>query len=465
MPKQLLSRSNPVWRLIKNRWTRYIVLSSIANGFIWGSSLTYLKVTKPTYTSEWALILPGGSLGVNVNLPGIGQAIASNGSGMGSSTYDPRANYQFIFTSEPVLERAAAIAKMPVEKFGEPRIKLLDNTTLMLFEMGGGSPKEARQKSYALYNAMVERLNTLRAGEIQQRELPNQKILLAAQRKLEVAQSRLSAYKLESGLSSPDQVVNLSSNIEQLRRLRSETKGQKQLLTNRLNQLSLNLGLTPQMAADAFLLQTDQIFQKNLRDYSEATAALEVLLSKFGPNHPQVVREIRRQQAARRALSDRSQRLLGRKPDPALFSRMLLASNGTGRDTLFQTLVTYQADQRGLIGQVQALDQEITQLEARLERLSQRQSILENLKRDEQVAEAIFTSTLTKVDLGQGDIFSAYPLAQMAVEPSLPQKPTAPKKGLVLAGAGLGSIFSTLGLWILWIRKPWIKKLSKFIST
>ncbi len=440
------------------------MLSAAANVFIWGSTITYLKITKPTYTSEWALILPGATFGVNVNLPGIGQAVASSGSGMGSSTYDPRANYEFIFSSDPVLARAAELAKLPQEQFGKPRIKLLDNTTIMLFEIGGRSPTESQQKSYALYTAIVERLNTLRAGEIQQREVPNQKILLAAQKKLETAQSRLSAYKLSSGLSSPDQITNLSSNIEQLRRLRSEATGQKQLVTNRLKQLSSTLGLTPEMAADAFLLQSDQVFQANLKDYSEATAAREVLLSKFGTNHPQVVRETQRQQAARQALLERSQRLLGRNPAPALFSRMLLASSGTGRDTLFQALVTYQADQRGLVGQVKALDQEITRLEARLEVLSQRQSVLENLRRDEQVAEAIFTSTLTKVDLGQGDIFSAYPLAQMAVEPSLPQKPTAPKKGLVLAGAALGSIFSTLGLWILWIRKPWIKKLSKFIS-
>jgi uncharacterized protein involved in exopolysaccharide biosynthesis len=452
-------------RVITNRWTRYVLLSLLGNGVLWGSVVLYLKTTKPTYTSEWSLILPGASFGVNVNLPGIGQAVASNGSGMGSSTYDPRANYEFIFASETVLARAAVLAKIPAEKFSKPRIKLLDNTTIMMFEVTGGDPKQAQQKSYALYRAIVERLNTLRAEEIQQRELPNQKILLAAQKKLERAQSRLSAYKLQSGLSSPDQVSNLTSNIEQLRRLRSETRGQRELLTNRLQQLSRNLGVTPQMAADAFVLQTDQIFQKNLKDYSEATAALEVLLSKFGPNHPQVVKEQRRKESTYQALRARSVSLLGNRATPSFLSRMFLASNGTGRDTLFQTLVTYQADQQGLIGQVRALDTEIYRLEARLKLLSHRQSTLENLKRDEQVAEAIFTSTLTKLDLGQGDIFSAYPLAQMAVEPSIPATPTAPKKGLVLAGAGLGSVFSTMGLWILWIRKPWIKKISKFISS
>jgi uncharacterized protein involved in exopolysaccharide biosynthesis len=53
----------------------------------------------------------------------------------------------------------------------------------------------------------------------------------------------------------------------------------------------------------------------------------------------------------------------------------------------------------------------------------------------------------------------------MAVDPTLPTKPTTPKKGLLLAGAAIGSILTSLGLWILWIRKPWIKRLSTWIST
>jgi uncharacterized protein involved in exopolysaccharide biosynthesis len=453
-----------ILQLIKNRWTRYIILCGLANSVIWGASLSYLKVTKPTYTSQWALILPGGSFGVNFNLPEIGQANASNGSGMGSSTFDPRANYEYIFTSDSVLAAAAAIAKVPTQTFGKPRIKLLDNTTLMEFSVTGQSPKEAQKKSYALFQAITTQVNALRTREIAQRQGPTQKILLSAQKKLQDAQLKLSTYKVESGLSFPEQLSNLSVNIEQLRRLRAETIAQEQQASKRVQKLGSDLKLPSQQAAEAFLIQSDQILQENLKNYSGATASLEVLMAKFGSNHPQVVKETKRQQAAGQALLQRGQVLLGRPIDQGTLIRLSLTTSGAGRDPLFQNLVTFQAEQSGLQAQIKALDQQIIPLEKRLETLAQRQSTLDNLKRDSQIAEAVFASTIAKLDLGQGDIFSAYPLVQMAIEPDLPTNATAPKKSIILAGAAIGSLFATLGLTLLWIRKPWIKKLSHLIS-
>jgi uncharacterized protein involved in exopolysaccharide biosynthesis len=454
-----------IFKLITNRWTRYIVLTGVANAVLWGAALSYLKVTKPTYTSQWALILPGGSFGVNVNLPDIGQANTSNGSGTGNSTFDPRANYEYIFTSDTVMVAAAAIAKVPPEAFGKPRIKLLDNTTLMEFAVTGKSPVEAQKKSYALFQAITIQINALRTREISQRQGPTQKILLSAQKKLQDAQLKLSTYKVSSGLSFPEQLNNLSVNIEQLRRLRAETIAQEQQATKRVHKLGSDLKLPSQQAAEAFLIQSDRVLQENLKNYSEATAALEVLMAKFGPNHPQVLKETKRQAAAGQALLLRGQLLLGRTVDQATLMQLGLTSNGAGRDPLLQNLVTLQAEQRGLQGQVKALDQQIKPLEERLETLAGRQSTLDNLKRDSQIAEAIFASTIAKLDLGQGDIFSAYPLVQIAVEPSLAKEPTAPKKTIILAGAALGSVFVTLGLTLLWIRKPWGKKLSQLISS
>ncbi|BCL39263.1 hypothetical protein NSMS1_57100 [Nostoc sp. MS1] len=383
---------------------------------------------------------------------------------MGGSTYDARANYEYIFTSDVVIKQAAAIAKIPEAQFGKPRIKLLDNTTIMKIEITGKSPQETRNKALALYQAMMNQINLLREGELNQRKKPTEKTLRSAQQKLEQAQKHLSEYKVRSGLSFPDQIGNLSSNIEQLRRQRAELRAQEKSTSQRLEQLVKNLGLSPQEAADAFLLRVDQIFQQNLKDYSEATASLEILMTKFGPNHPQVVKESSRQEAALAALLQRSELLLEKPMTTDTLNRLALAVNGSGRDTLLQNLVAYKSDQQGLISQVKTLDAEINSLEKRLESLSGKQSILENLKRDEQIAEAMFASTLTKLDLGQGDIFAAYPLVQMLVEPNTPEEPTAPKKGFILAGSAAGSVLTTLGLSLLWIRKPWIDKLSKWIS-
>ncbi|MFQ6537329.1 MULTISPECIES: GumC family protein [Aphanothece] len=450
----------------KRRWSRYIVVSGGTNLFIWGSTLLILATAKPSYTSTFALILPGSINSVNVNLPEIGQTSASSGSaGVATSTYDPRANYQYIFTSEQVLKRAAKLARIGPKDFDKPRIKSLDNTTLMEIEMNGPSAAVAREKAFALYDAIVERLNQLRVSEMDQREGPTQKILLQTQLKLEEAQKAVSAYKLRSGLNSTDQVETISTNIEQLRRQRAEFAAAESAATGRLSTLRSDLGLSANEAAEAFKLQADQIFQKNLTDYSEATAILEVQSSKFGPNHPRITKEVKRQKAARTALLARARNLLGREPSGTTLIKLALSTSGSGRDTLFQNLVTLQSDATGAASQVRRLDQQIQELEARLQRMSQRQPTLESLKRNEKIAEAVFASTLAKLDLGQADVFAAFPLIQMAVDPSLPARPTTPKKGLLLAGAAFGSVLTSVGLWILWIRKPWIQRLSKWIST
>jgi uncharacterized protein involved in exopolysaccharide biosynthesis len=453
-------------RTDKLRWSRYLLVSARTNGFIWGSILLFLATAKPVYTSSWALILPGSVNAVNVNLPEIGQASASSGSaGVATSTFDPRDNYEYIFTSEQVIRQAARNASLPPQKFGEPRIKNIDNTTLMQIEVTGPTPEEARRKSYALYDALRQRLNELRSSEIDQRQVPTQTILRDTQAKLAAAQRKVSAYKLSSGLNSSEQVETLSTNIEQLRRQRAEFAAQQAQAEGRAQKLSRSLGLASSEAADAFKLQADQIFQQNLKDYSEATSILKVQLSKFGPNHPRILKEVKRQQAAREALQRRAQAILGRPLLVNTLTRLALTSGGSGRDTLFQSLVTDQSNATGAAAQVRKLDQQIVSLEARLRWMSQRQSSLENLRRDEQIAEAVFASTLAKLDLGQADLFAAFPLVQIAVEPSLAEKPTSPKKGLVLAGSAFGSILTTVGLWILWIRKPWIKRIANWIST
>lgn len=451
-------------RTDKLRWSRYLFVSTCTNTLIWGSSILYLVLTKPVYTSTWALILPGSANAVNVSLPGIGQATASNES-LGLATFDPRANYEYIFVSEQVLAHAAKIAKIPKEKFAEPRIKNIDNTTLMQIDVTGPSPEDARKRAHALYDAMVERLNELRVSEIDQRQGPAQKILLETQKKLEDAQRKVSAYKQKSGLTSIEQVESLSANIEQLRKQRAELAAQQAQAESRLQKLSRSLGLSPSEAADAFKLQVDQIFQQTLKDYSEASAILKVQLSKFGRNNPRILKEIKRQDAAKQAMNQRAIDLLGRPASARTLIRLALTGNSSGRDSLFQTLVNYQSEASGAASQVSKLDEQISSLESRLKWMSQRQSTLENLKRNEQIAETVFASTLAKLDLGQSNIFAAFPLIQIAVEPSLPDKATSPKRTLVLAGSAFGSILTTTGLWILWIRKPWIKRLSRWIST
>lgn len=78
-----------------------------------------------------------------------------------------------------------------------------------------------------------------------------------------------------------------------------------------------------------------------------------------------------------------------------------------------------------------------------------------------QTAEAVFASTVAKLDLGKSEIFSAYPLAQLVAEPSLPQEASAPRRSLIFLGSTTGSIFCSAGLGLLWWRKRLIDLMQK----
>ncbi|MEI2580822.1 GumC family protein [Scytonema sp. PRP1] len=439
----------------QGRWQRYLLLGLATNLAFWGSAFFYLKVTPPTYTSSSALNLPEAASNANVTLPGIGQASYQDSSPYGSnSSQDPRENYKFIAQSESVLKGAAAQLNMSLGEFGSPQVKVLDNTTIMTVQFKGASPQEAQNKSLAFYKALEARLNELRTQEGIRRDAGFQTALNSSQKKLQSAQKSLSDYKARSGLNSDDQIKDLTTNIEQLRRQRAEILAQQQQASTRLRQLSASLKLSAGQATDAFVLQSDQIFQQNLKDYSEASAAVVVLESKFLPIHPTVVAEKAKRDAAQQALLARGQALLGRPVSLGTLKQLNLSSAGSdsGRDALFEQIVTVQADQKGLTAQAQAIDQQIAQLENRLKNLVHQGSNLDALKRDMQVAEAVFSSTLTRLDIGKSNASGSYPLIQVVAEPSLPDSPTSPKKSYVYFGAAVGSLFSTTGLVLLWLR-------------
>lgn len=441
----------------QGRWQNYLLLGIATNLALWVSALLYLKLTPPTYTSYSAMSLPGEGSNASLSIPNIGQAYYESSSPYAASaSMDPRENYKFIAESENVLKAAASQLNMSLEEFGRPRFKVIPNTTVMSVEFSGATPEEAQKKSLAFYKAFETRLNQLRSQEVIQREISSQAALTSSQKKLEIAQKRLSEYKARSGLNSEAQISDLTANIEQLRRQRAEILAQQQQANARLKQLSANLKVSSQQATDAFGLQTDPVFQQNLKNYSEASANLVVLESKFLPDHPSVIAEKAKRDAAAKAMIARATSIIGRPVDLEALKQLSLnttnTNNGVARENLFQQIVTVQSEQKGLAAQAQTIDRQISALENRLKKLAQQESYLDALKRDLQVAEALFSSTLTKLDLGKSNAFGSYPLIQIVTEPTLPEHPSQPKKIYAFLGAAFGSLFATSGIVLLWLR-------------
>lgn len=435
-------------------WGRYALLFVLGNALIWGLAGLYLLLFPSRYTSKLSLILPGSTPGVSVSLPNIGQASTLPTSPFNNVQVDPRANYRHILMGSEVIEKAATSQNLTSQAFGTPRIRLLDTTSIIEVELTGKTPEEAQQRSWALYNQFMQELNTLRSKVIAQQDVGIQGLLKTARERLETAQKKLSNYKFKSGLSSEDQLNSLSTNIEELRRLRSEAIGERQRAANQQAQLSKTLGLSPQQANFAYVLQADQRFQDNLRDYSQSSAQLAVLLGKWGPNHPVVATQMSKQKQARQALIQRSITLLGFPISPDQVARINIGQTapGAGREALFTKLITLQAEQQGLTAQAEGMSQQILQLEQRLGLLAQKQAVLESYQREVEIAQAVFSSTLAQNDLGQSNIFANYPQVQILIPPSLPKEPSSPNPKLALLGAASSSLLLAAGLALYWLR-------------
>jgi DNA-binding NarL/FixJ family response regulator/uncharacterized protein involved in exopolysaccharide biosynthesis len=444
------------------RWKRYVILGIVLNTLLWAFSMTALKLKRPVYTSAWTLDLPAARSDTILEVPGVGRAAQSNDSPYSNfMVADPRTNYKDLLEGQEVMASAANITKESPEDFGKPRVDVVPNTTLMKIAVTGFSPTEARQKAIAFQSAFDGKLGSLRKQEVSQKSQNLKGSLDSAAERLKIAQQRLSNYKVQSGLDSGEQLRDLSVNIESLRRQKSEVLGQAQDSTNQLAQLSGSLGLSPQQAADAFVLQSDAIFQQYLLGYSKTSAELGTLESSLSSTHPKVIETLEENQSARVRLLDRGKKLLGREVNDATL-KQINVSNGisseTQRSGLFQTMITTKGRAEGLKGQAGALNQQIQQLEGLMTSLSNKKSVLVDLERGVQIAEAIFTSTLGKLDLANSNISNAYPPVTMRSRPNLPKSPSSPKVVPVLLGTFLASVLLSLGLAALWLRdRRWFR--------
>ncbi|MCT7988002.1 GumC family protein [Laspinema olomoucense] len=447
------SKSGSVSRT--RRWPIYLFLGITSNLLVWGLAIAYITLKAPSYTTKWSITLPSTGSTSRVDLPGIGIASSQTDSPYRyDSHHDPRENYKYIAGSDEVRTRAAQLLNLDLKAFNKPKIEIIGNSTLMEFEIVGDSPKLAQRKAAALHQAFELQLEQLRQEELTDQDRNLQMLLSQSQQNLERSQAKLSEYQVSSSIISSEQLVDLSKTIEALRKQKAEVDALNQQSNARLVQITQNLELSPAKANDAFALQSDALFQDTLLKYQTARGELTSLTSVYTPRHPVVLAKQQEIDEARAQLTQRSQQIVGRPFDPEVWEQTNLGTgdNASTREVLFQELITFQTENVGLEAQSQELGRQIESLENRLKTLSVQGSELENLRRDVQIAEAVFSSTLTQLDISKSNIFASYPRIQMLTPPALPQEPSSPKKVLALLGAGMSSVFFTAGFFLLWMR-------------
>ena len=126
-----------------------------------------------------------------------------------------------------------------------------------------------------------------------------------------------------------------------------------------------------------------------------------------------------------------------------------------------QTVTKSMASLNGLNAQSAALKQQQREYQNRIKTHTQDAATLADLQRDHQIAEAIFSSALAKLDTSRLDIYATYPLTQLLTQPGgTIVRDRLQSKILVLAIIlmfGLLSLAVTLGH----MRKTLLKKVDE----
>lgn len=438
--------------------SKFLTIGVLCNGLVWILALAYLKFTPPTYTSQWGVKILEINPGVEVVLPDGGKATSAAGGWTPPTGQDTRNDYVYVATSPDLIEEAAVLADLSVEEYVPPKIDVDEENGIIAFHIEGSTPEEARAKAQGFHQTMTRQIEKLRKTELARQEQETQGTLATAKEKLIAAQEKLSQYRAKSGISTDEQIENLTDNIENLRRQKAELTAQQEGLANRYRQLSQdvnNLGATG--TGDAYKLVGDAVYQEYRTRYAQAQSSLTDLSDRFTPSHPIVKSKKTELNSIGQAMTKRASQVLGKSVSLTTLSRIdsltLDPQNVLAREGLQQDLLGNRAGWQQLKAQNQELSIQINTLEGRLRKMSQEQFKVDSLKRDLQVAETVFAATLAKLDLGQEDIYSIYPPLQLVTQPNLPAKPSNPNPSSVFMGALAGSFLVTTGLGLLWFDR------------
>lgn len=296
--------------LDRARRNRYLFAVVVGNLAVWLLMALAISVTPRNYVVEWSLILPSSDPDTQVNMTDIGQAHSANRSTYDSKSLDPRVNYRTVITSRSVLEKAAELAKLPLKGYGVPKIKLLDQSSIIELKTAGGSADEAVAKARALHAAFTLRLDELRADEAAARDRGIESSVRASREKLEQAQSNLVQFKVASQVVSTKQLEEAAIRINSLQVKASELTSQIARLDGQASRLTRSLGFTPAEAGRIVTLQADSEFVALLGRYATVSAELAEYNSRWDTSHPKVVSASGRQQSTLEALVRRAKALL-----------------------------------------------------------------------------------------------------------------------------------------------------------
>ena len=445
-------RQSPLRRRQSDMAWPYIRGAALSVTCVWVFVATYLAFTPRTYISRWMLNVPTASSNVSISLESIGQSNSSPNSPFASSSLSPKVVYKEIAEGEKVRIAAARALGLTLIEFGKPRVKLIDETALMMFEMSARSPEDAKRRSDALITAFNAELDSLRDDELEKRAAALRNNMKDYQNQVRIAREHTIRTQNETGLVSTNQFGEMVTSLTGLRRRLVELGSDIERLTNEQSTLSERLGVTPSEAERALKLASDPTVMKALGEYAEASTLFMTDNERFGPRHPQHMASANRREAAHARLNRLIERVTpgaGRAVD---IEQLVTVVNGSQRSDLFLTLVRNDAAIQGRRKEFASVGADRARLEADVTRLSAAAARLEDLKKDQLVADAVLSSAMARLDSSKSDIYGSYPIVQVVAQPDIAENAAQPRPLYAALGGMSGTLFACLAWILAWLQ-------------
>jgi uncharacterized protein involved in exopolysaccharide biosynthesis len=438
------------------RLPRYAAFAILGGAMIWAPITGYLRTAPLKYKSFTSLILPGSGASASLNLNGIGQASSFANSAFASNSVSPTETYKRLLNADRILAAAAKAMDMPQADLGRPRVKLVDQTSLIHFEMTGGSPVDAQARGEAILAAFFLELDALRADEVNTRQGSGLQAIADYRDSVGRTRSEISTLQDISGLLSVkqydvllDRHLALETDISALAASLSEAEAAVQMLSSQL-------GLDAAAAAGTLKLYADAAYLSLLDEVARFEARLAETTSQYGSAHPLVVAARDGRDTARAAVMRLARAATGL--DDAALAGLDLAPQGARADLLAQ-LVRMDADLSGKRQELSTLRRQYETSQIDLTDKASAAASLQDLERDFSVAEAVFASAIARSQSSKSDVYASYPLVQVLENPSLADRPSSPNRKLAIAAGGAATMMLLLSLMMGWIRLALISRL------
>jgi uncharacterized protein involved in exopolysaccharide biosynthesis len=415
---------------------------------IWSLVAAYCLLMPEIYGSRWTLIMPGSGSSVSVSLESIGQSSSSPSQQFSSSSHSPKVIYKEIAQSDQVRAAAARSLDMTPAEFGRPRIRLIEETSLLLLEMRGPTAEIAQNKAIALHQALEEQLDSLRRDELLKRAAVVRANLQGYQDQVTAARERILDAQRRSGLASVAQYNEISSSVVLARRRLVELRSEIERLANEQALMVARIGVDPATAAAALRLSSDPAFVRLATEFADANAAHQADTGRLGPANPFLVNARKRRSAVLEQLAS----LPGAVVSDATHNleRIALLITHSQRGDLLKTIVANESALEGRRNEARALEEQITGLQNEVKTMGEASAQLEDLRKDQLVAEAVMTSAIARLDTSKSDVYGSYPLLQVLAAPDLPDYPSQPIIPLAILGGLVGSLLASFAWTLAW---------------